>query len=577
MFFLAFITAFIAAFTQTLAVLVDNVIVCAFYGESEIAAVTLAGPFFYLLEIPAAGLGAGIQTVCAKELGAGNVDGVNRKFSQIFFMSGFVLVILTALSFLCVPRMAVLFGARGQTAGLLPYAADYLYGLSAEILPYVMFCIMTPVIIMDNGGKLITAASVCGCLADIIIDLVSVRLGWGLRGIGAATSISAAIYFLVTLLHFLKKDRVIRLRPVRIRFGELKNIFISSAPKALLSLADAIRSAVFISIVSAAGGIIGTCVLSIHGTINYTISIFTTGLSGAVGILAGISFGEKNKEELEGVGVMAHRYSLFISAGILAVLGACAYPLAALLTENRATEELLIFAIYCVIASAPLSLLVRARVGYLQVVEKVTAAQWVGAASNLVFLVAGACLLTPVFGVKGVFLGFPVSQLATLTVIWLSHMKRIKKIIPSGSDYLEIDKSFDISPADVISYPVSKIEDCVLASEQVVLFCRGHKLDERKGMLAGLCTEELTTNVFRHGIRPRQVIRNADIRIVIDDQDVIIRVRDGGAAFNLKRFADRLSGEDDALSGTGIKILLNAAKDISYYRTYGMNTTIVRV
>ena len=74
MFFLAFVTAFVAAFTQTLAVLIDSLIVCTFYGETEIAAIAVAGPFFYLLEIPAAGLAAGIQVVCARELGAGKVD-----------------------------------------------------------------------------------------------------------------------------------------------------------------------------------------------------------------------------------------------------------------------------------------------------------------------------------------------------------------------------------------------------------------------------------------------------------------------------------------------------------------------
>ena len=98
MFFLSFATAFVAAFTQTLAVLIDNIIVCAFYGETEIAAVTIAGPFFYLLEIPAAGLAAGIQTVCAKELGAGPVDKVNRLFNQLFFFMAAVLTVLTVLS-----------------------------------------------------------------------------------------------------------------------------------------------------------------------------------------------------------------------------------------------------------------------------------------------------------------------------------------------------------------------------------------------------------------------------------------------------------------------------------------------
>ena len=87
MFFLSFATAFFAAFTQTLAVLIDNIIVCAFYGETEIAADTLAGPFFYLLEIPAAGLAAGIQTVCAKEIGACQVEKANWVFNMLFFLT----------------------------------------------------------------------------------------------------------------------------------------------------------------------------------------------------------------------------------------------------------------------------------------------------------------------------------------------------------------------------------------------------------------------------------------------------------------------------------------------------------
>ena len=135
MFFLAFATAFIAAFTQTMAVLVDKVIVCAFYGEKEIASMALASPFFYMLEIPAAGLAAGIQAVCAKHLGAGQIGWVNRLFNQIFFLAAIVLTVLTALSFVSVPQMAVLFGARGRTAALHPYALQYLFGLSFEILP----------------------------------------------------------------------------------------------------------------------------------------------------------------------------------------------------------------------------------------------------------------------------------------------------------------------------------------------------------------------------------------------------------------------------------------------------------
>lgn len=577
MFFLSFATAFIAAFTQTLAVLIDNIIVCAFYGETEIAAVTVAGPFFYILEIPAAGLAVGIQTVCAKDIGAGQVDKVNRLFNQLFFFIGAVMLVLTVLSFLFTPQMAVMFGARGNTAVLLPLAEQYIYGLSFEIVPYVLFCIMTPVVILDDGGRLVSIASAGGCITDIVLDLLSVRFGWGLFGIGVASSASAAVYFLITMLHFVSQEKVIKLHFVRMRFSELKDVFIASAPKAVLSLADTLRSVLFISLVSITGGVVGACVLSINGTIAYTVMIIAKGIAGAVGIMTGICWGEKNGDDLEGNGVLAHRYTLVAAICVVTVLLVCARPLSYALTESDASAELLRFAIYLICLGAPFSILVQARISYLQAIEHVREAQWMGIASNLVILTVAALLYVVPFGVRGVFMAFSTAPILTLLVSLVIHSKRSGKAFPAGDDYLELDDSFYTKPGDVISYPLESIEDCALASEQVVLFCRGHKIEDRKCFLAGVCVEELTTNSIEHGIKNSKEIKTADIRVVIDSGDVIIRLRDGGRAFNLKNFAERMERDDNLKSGIGIKIIMNSVKNVSYYRTYGMNTTIIKI
>ncbi len=577
MFFLSFATAFIAAFTQTLAVLIDNIIVCAFYGETEIAAVTVAGPFFYILEIPAAGLAVGIQTVCAKDIGAGQVDKVNRLFNQLFFFIGAVMLALTVLSFLFTPQMAVMFGARGNTAVLLPLAEQYIYGLSFEIVPYVLFCIMTPVVILDDGGRLVSIASACGCITDIVLDLLSVRFGWGLFGIGVASSASAAVYFLITMLHFVSQEKVIKLHFVRMRFSELKDVFIASAPKAVLSLADTLRSVLFISLVSITGGVVGACVLSINGTIAYTVMIIAKGIAGAVGITTGICWGEKNGDDLEGNGVLAHRYTLVAVICVVTALLVCARPLSYALTESDASAELLRFAIYLICLGAPFSILVQARISYLQAIEHVREAQWMGIASNLVILTIAALLYVVPFGVRGVFMAFSTAPILTLLVSLVIHRKRSGKAFPAVDDYLELDDSFYTKPGDVISYPLESIEDCALASEQVVLFCRGHKIEDRKCFLAGVCFEELTTNSIEHGIKTSKGIKTADIRVVIDSGDVIIRLRDGGRAFNLKNFAERMERDDNLESGIGIKIIMNSVKNVSYYRTYGMNTTIIKI
>jgi anti-sigma regulatory factor (Ser/Thr protein kinase) len=96
-------------------------------------------------------------------------------------------------------------------------------------------------------------------------------------------------------------------------------------------------------------------------------------------------------------------------------------------------------------------------------------------------------------------------------------------------------------------------------------------------MLARLCVEELSTNAIRHGINPRSMIDSADIRVIVDGEYVLIRLRDGGPAFNLKQFAARLEEQGNPRKGMGIRLMLHSATSVSYYRTYGMNTTIIRV
>ena len=178
---------------------------------------------------------------------------------------------------------------------------------------------------------------------------------------------------------------------------------------------------------------------------------------------------------------------------------------------------------------------------------------------------------------RGAFLAFPVSSALTLLLSWGLHARQTGKALPAGSDYLELDKRFFVPPGDIISYPIATAEDCSLAAEQVTLFCRGHRLEERKALLAGLCTEELCSNVIEHGLNARRAYKAADLRVVLDSGDVILRMRDGGPAFNLKDYAERLEKPVAPPDGIGLRILLGEAKELSYYRSYGMNTTIMRI
>ena len=206
MFRYAFITSVFTEFTQIIALTVDSLIVCMYLGELEIGAVGIAGPFFYLVGIPACCLASGLQTLCAQEMGRGRVDGVGRLFSETVSLTGAVLLALTAIVALTVPGIAWLFGARGSTAEMHPATCQYLYGLTFEIVPFVLMSITIPVVTLDNGNRTVMLSSIAGCLTDIVLDIVAAKQGWGLFGIGLASSLSAFVSLCVLLTHFLKKS-----------------------------------------------------------------------------------------------------------------------------------------------------------------------------------------------------------------------------------------------------------------------------------------------------------------------------------------------------------------------------------
>ncbi len=64
-----------------------------------------------------------------------------------------------------------------------------------------------------------------------------------------------------------------------------------------------------------------------------------------------------------------------------------------------------------------------------------------------------------------------------------------------------------------------------------------------------------------------------DIRVTIEDEKAVICIKDSGTPFDMKK-----AKEDHTKKiGFGLKLIHAMADEISYYRLYDTNTTILRV
>lgn len=578
MFFSAFLTAAYTEFIEIIAFTIDTVIVCSFFGEREIAAVGLAGPVFFIIGMPAACFAGGLQTVCSQEMGRGHIDEVCRKFSQTLCLIAWAMSAAAAVLLLAVPKLAFLFGARGNAADLAGLTSQYMYGIVLAALPYVLLAALTPVAVLDNGNRAVILSAAAGAIVNVAMDIASVMLGWGLFGIGMATAVSNCVSVAILLLHFLRKGNVIHFTRISLRPEGIGEVVRRGLPSAFHSLAGVIRSIVLNALVVLVGGGIGMSVLALHGTVLDFVNIIPFGIAGALGILAGITYGERNEEDMLSFGVLAHRY-IFRSSLLISVLLVLFRRQIAGFFLNTDSEgfPLMLYAVTCIAANSLMNAFVYSWVSYLQAVGKGREAQRMETAVNLVCYLALAFLLSFLMGIKGTFAAFPASTALALAGVFRIYEKRSGRRRPKAEDYLGMGGNTYDRVRDAIAYPVATPEECALLSEQIMLLCKGHRLSQKTGYFAGLAAEEITTNALAYGGNSGKGKPVLDVRVVIADGTLILRMRDNGQAFNLSSLSKMVAEDGDPTRNIGTRMICSLADSIDYYRIYGMNTTIIRI
>ena len=578
MFRRAFCTAAFTEFTQIIALTIDTIIICACLGEKEIGAVGLACPFLYLVGIPAACLGNGLQTICTQELGRGQIEKVNHSFSETVVFTILVMTVATLIVFPLIPHLAFLFGARENAADLHGLTVLYMKGLALEILPFVLLSVLAPVVILSNGNRTAMISSVAGGVSNIALDLIAIRLDWGIYGIGLASSLSVIVSLAILMTHFAKKDRIIRFRPVKPVLKDLGKIITTGQPDTVHSAAGMLRSLVLNALAVHVGGSFAVAVLSIHSTLTDFVEIIPSGISGAVSIITGIAYGEKNGEEIRNAGILAHRYILHLSIFALVVLLVFMRPIAQFFLEpDSEGVPLLQFAIGCIAVGTGFGALVNSRVHYLQAIEMIRTSRWLEIGANLVFTIVFSIILSVPFKAYGIFAAFALSKLISLFVSYVISARKSGKNVPGIEDYLGLDETFLLKPQDVIAYPITTLQQCVLASKQVDLFCKGHHINSRIAFWASLCFEEITVNIISHGIKQSRRSPISEIRVTVSDNTLIMRIRDNGKAFNMNELAKMIALTKTPYENLGIRIICKEAAAISYFRIYGMNTTILQL
>lgn len=180
----------------------------------------------------------------------------------------------------------------------------------------------------------------------------------------------------------------------------------------------------------------------------------------------------------------------------------------------------------------------------------------------------------PSFGADAAWLSIFVVDVLCIIVVLISVICYRKRFDLSVPALLKLPDDFGAKEGEYLTFSVVSMNDVSETSKKAMEFCLQHDYPQNTSYHVRLCVEEMTANVLMHGFEGSNDYY-ADIRIVLRNGDLTVRIRDNCLEFDPRKRID-LFDPTHPENNIGIHIVSKIARQIDYYNNAGINTVIMK-
>ena len=573
------LTMLIAELSGAVTAIIDGILTGRYLGGTALAACGLGAPYYSIASIVSGILMVGSTNLCTRAIGRGDRKELSGVFSLTVAL-GVLLSGLLGLAGVCFPGgFASLFGASGASEELFSLTSSYLRGLFLGAPGFIMFVILTPVLQLDGDTFRPKLASIACGVVDVVGDLLNIFVfHGGLFGMAIASTLSHYAAFLIVLSHFLKKGSLFRFSPEAIRVRATPSLLKDGLPRAVCMLCRGILPVLLNALLLRLAGDLGVTAYSAMSSTTFVVGALGWGIGGAVLITGGMMAGEQDVSGLKVVIRTAlNDIILYVSALALVVFLCAPFIASLFLPQGGDAQRMALTAIRCYAVCLPFLAFNVSSANYYQVVSRTLEANLVNIGIEVAFTAMMAYLLSVFLGVTGVWLAFPVGQ-ALLSAVILLRMRLAAGSRRGMEAHMMLPEGFGILEEDRIEQSLQTIEEVASLSSRAGTFCRERGIDARTANLLALCVEEMAGNVIEHGFEKSAGPHHLDVRVLVKDGTVILRMRDDCVPFDLRERAKNSAFDPEhPEKNVGIRLVMGMAKDIAYTNTMNTNNLIVTI
>ncbi len=302
--------------------MVDGYFVSNYAGEAPFAALNLIFPFLMVFSAIGFMIGAGGSALVAKTLGEGNKDRADKLFSMLICLIVIGGGILAVVGVVFLKPIAILLGATGENAVLLPYCIQYGQINLLALVPFMLQCTFQSFLVTAERPKLGLKIVLLAGFTNMIGDAVLVGVcGLGLVGAALATAASQVVGGLTPLFYFLSKknNSLLKLRKPCFDLPAIGKVVTNGFSEFLSNISMSVVGIVYNLILLDIEGQDG---VNAYGIMMYLgffcLSVFF-GYSMGTSPIVGFHFGAQNREELRNVRRISFRIVVAMSLIIVAI------------------------------------------------------------------------------------------------------------------------------------------------------------------------------------------------------------------------------------------------------------------
>ena len=568
------VTQILSAMTVMICMMIDSIMIGRFLGVDSVTAYGLASPVLMVFAAFGSMLTAGIQVMCGKTMGRGDMDGTNACYSASAVLAisvslaGVVLIVAFAS-----PLCTLLGAGRPSPDNEVFYLTrDYLLGFIIGAPAFISAQIMVPYMqISGNRSRLIVAVLLM-TVFDIVFDILNVFVfHGGTFGMGLASSLSYYIAFAVGIVYFFKKDCIFKLRLKSVTRRLCGEVLGYGVPTVINQVSCVLLVFVLNKILLDVGHNIAVAAYSVISTIGSICYCFSSGVASISLLLSSIFYCDEDKTGLQSLVKTMVKYAVVLMCAVIIVVQIAApYIVGLFLPDNPEAKDLAAVGLRIFSLSLLFCSLNTSFKNYFHGVEHTRFTEAISVMQNFVFTAIFAFILSRFLGTTGVWIGYICGEGLTLIIIAVIVWVRNGHVSFSAKAFSLLPADFGVSDDDCIEMTVRSVEESVAASYKASEFCRAHGETAKNSMLISLCVEEMVNNIVQHGFKNDRRDHSVDIRILFKDDSRVIRIRDNCVNFDPIKYLE-LHSDDDPTAHIGIRMVMKMVRSANYVNSLGLN------